>query len=227
MSILDWRGAVTSLLVAGFAMTVSHAWAGDVTIKVTNSKGQPVADAIVMLKAADGSVPQTKEATNPKKATISQRSRQYQPRVSVVQKGTSVSFVNEDPYGHHVYSFSRTKRFELLNPSGEESGPIVMDKSGVVPLGCNIHDKMLAYLYVADTPLFSRTDEQGQATIPGLPAGTYKAQSWHPNSRTKVKDTETEVSIVGDDNAELKVVLDIRAPRKRGKGPGFGGSRYR
>ncbi|HET6942615.1 MAG TPA: methylamine utilization protein, partial [Sphingomicrobium sp.] len=82
--------------------------------------------------------------------SVSQRDMQFHPFVLVVPVGAKVSFPNLDPTRHHVYSFSPAKKFELKLFAKDQSRSVVFDKPGVVALGCNIHDAMTAFIYVAD-----------------------------------------------------------------------------
>jgi hypothetical protein len=47
---------------------------------------------------------------------LTQKNTQFQPRVLIVPVGADVSFPNLDPFHHHVFSFSKTKTFELKQP---------------------------------------------------------------------------------------------------------------
>lgn len=82
-----------------------------------------------------------------------------------VYVGTRVTFPNRDNIRHHVYSFSSAKKFELPLYIGTPAAPVVFDKPGVVALGCNIHDWMLAYIYVLTTPHFAKTAADGKARL--------------------------------------------------------------
>ena len=97
------------------------------------------------------------------------------PLVSVVQTGAAITFPNKDNIEHDVYSFSPAKRFELNLYHGIPASPVVFDKAGLVVMGCNIHDSMIAYLLIVDTPWFAKTDASGRATIDNLPADAYRA----------------------------------------------------
>ena len=94
--------------------------------------------------------------------------------------GTSISFPNLDAVRHHVYSFSPAKPFELKLYIGTPAAPVVFDKPGVVVMGCNIHDPMVAYVVVSDTPWVGVSDAAGQVRIDGAPAGEYELEYWHP-----------------------------------------------
>jgi hypothetical protein len=112
-------------------------------------------------------------------AAVEQRNKTFIPLVSVVQAGTLVNFPNRDEIRHHVYSFSPAKRFEIKLYAGTPVDPIAFDKPGEVVLGCNIHDHMIAYIYVVDTPWFAKSDKDGVARIEGLPGGEYDVNAWY------------------------------------------------
>ncbi|MBF7072340.1 methylamine utilization protein [Glaciecola sp. MH2013] len=105
----------------------------------------------------------TSTANTNKLAVMDQVDEQFYPHILAIEKGTSVSFPNSDNIKHHVYSFSETKVFEQGLYKGRQAPPIVFEKSGVVDLGCNIHDWMLGYIYIADSALFAKTNKDGKA----------------------------------------------------------------
>jgi hypothetical protein len=95
-----------------------------------------------------------------------------------VQTGTAVSFPNFDTVRHHVYSFSPIQKFELKLYAGTPAAPVRFDKPGTAVLGCNIHDRMSAWVHVVDTALFTKTDASGKATLE-VPAGDHRLRTWH------------------------------------------------
>ncbi len=98
--------------------------------------------------------------------------------VTAVPVGTAVSFPNRDTVRHHVYSFSPAKTFELKLYIGTPAAPVVFDKPGVVVMGCNIHDAMVAYVAVFDAPWVGVSDAAGVVRIDALPAGDYQLEYW-------------------------------------------------
>lgn len=128
---------------------------------------------------------------------MEQKDRHFAPHILAVQRGTKVTFPNLDDIKHHVYSFSDAKIFELQLYKGQQATPVEFDKYGIVELGCNVHDWMLGYIYVVDTPWFTQTTEQNNVTIE-LPDGDYRLKIWH--SRFKERDAQkiTMVRINGD-----------------------------
>jgi len=115
---------------------------------------------------------------------MAQRDKAFVPTLLVVQTGTPVSFPNFDTVRHHVYSFSPTKPFELKLYAGTPVAPVVFDRAGTATLGCNIHDRMLGYIHVVDTPYFGQTDAQGRVTL-DLPEGSHRLRVWSPSMGEK------------------------------------------
>ena len=176
MSLL--RGRVIDAVMA-FVMALScalAATAGEVSIKITDRSGSAVPNAVIALYGATASTP----AAVTVQAVMDQRNRQFAPHVLAVQRGTSVRFPNSDDIRHQVYSFSDAKKFNLPLYHGIPTAPLVFDQAGEVALGCNIHDRMLGYIYVVDTPWFIRTDTNGAANLANVPTGTYVAKLWYP-----------------------------------------------
>ena len=175
-------------------LTVAHA--GEVSVSVTDQAGKPIPEAVVVFD--DGKAVAT--PVNPGK--IVQKNRMFNPKVTIVQTGTRIAFPNEDSVRHHVYSFSPAKKFELKLYSGLPTEPVLFDQAGLVTLGCNIHDSMLGYIYVVDTPYFAKTDDKGKASLK-LADGQYSYQAWQPGQAKP--GAEQKLKIEGA--TELRIVL--------------------
>tara|TARA_R110001632_G_scaffold104724_1_gene213841 strand:+ start:3213 stop:3920 length:708 start_codon:yes stop_codon:yes gene_type:complete len=143
---------ITSLVV------FSASAAQEIRFKVVDQSGNPVPNAVV---SAQGE-PQDHIDDM---AVMDQVNSQFLPHVLVVQKNQSVRFPNSDDIRHHIYSFSQPKPFEIRLYKGEGSSPVTFDKPGFVVLGCNIHDQMIGYIYVAEHELTALTDENGEAIL--------------------------------------------------------------
>jgi plastocyanin len=166
--------AVRDLAALGAGlMAAAGALASPLTVTVTDSAGAPVAEAVVAVYVKGVHSRAAAAAT----AAIAQRDRQFVPSITVVQTGTPVLFPNLDTVRHHVYSFSPIQRFEIKLYAGVPSVPVVFDKPGTGALGCNIHDKMSAWIHVVDTPLFGKTNAAGQLVL-DVPAGEHQIQAW-------------------------------------------------
>ena len=115
------------------------------------------------------------------------------PGLLPIVVGTKVKFPNHDQIQHHVYSFSRTKTFELPLYKGEDAAPVLFDKVGVVKVGCNIHDWMSAIILVLPTPWFARTGADGAFTIENVPQGRHSVVAWHELSKLKPEDLDRAI----------------------------------
>lgn len=167
---------ITALAMVWLFAGSAFAEENPLTVTVVDQKGQPVEDAVIV--AATESL-STKPASA-LSATMDQQDKQFQPRVLVVNTGTQVSFPNSDNIRHHVYSFSEPKRFEIKLYADAPNEPVTFDTPGVVVLGCNIHDKMVGYIFVSDSTNFSKTNTLGQATLTSSSERPDKLQIWHP-----------------------------------------------
>jgi plastocyanin len=198
--------------LAGAAwLAAAAASAAPLTVQVTGAAGEPLADAAVAVRVAGAAASGTgKQALI---AEMAPRGRAFVPPVLVVQAGTAVSFPNHDKVRHHVYSFSPAKAFEIKLYGGEVAPAVVFDKPGTVVLGCNIHDRMVAYVHVVDTPYFARTDAQGSARL-DVPAGDHRVQVWHPSLTANQPPREAGVQVPGT-GATLAVTLAAEPPAAR------------
>jgi hypothetical protein len=136
--------------------------------------------------------------------------------------GTQVRFPNRDQIRHHVYSFSRPKRFELPLYKGEDAPPVVFDKPGVVKIGCNIHDWMSAIILVLPNDRFAVTKEDGTFTLPRLDDGQYTITAWHARSRDKTDDVAQRITLA-DQDPRLTFKLSLAPARSR---PATRGARW-
>jgi plastocyanin len=190
------------LIAAVLALAVAAPLAAaTIEARVTDPRGRPVRDAVVYAIPEGGrTLPLAK-----KTAVMDQKNRMFIPHVLPVQVGTSVRFPNSDDIRHQVYSFSPAKTFQLPLYAGTPAKPLLFDKTGVVVLGCNIHDQMSAFIIVVDTPYFEKAAADGRASLGGLEAGRYTLHVWYPDMRTEPQpqnvtlksDERMTVSFVG------------------------------
>lgn len=157
------------------------------------------------------------EARTAKTITVEQLDREFVPYVSAIQTGTVVTFPNRDAILHHVYSFSHAKTFEIKLYKGKSPGEIRFDKPGVVTLGCNIHDWMIAYILVVATPHFATTGADGTARLKDVPAGSYELKAWHPQQRAAAAGTQVALDAAAQQR--VSIALDLAARKARYKPP--------
>jgi len=193
-------------LALGLALAANATRAASIEVQVRDAGGNPLGDTAVYAVPASGG-----SETRYARAAVEQFDREFLPYVTVIQVGTTVTFPNRDPILHHVYSFSPPKPFEIKLYTGKSPSEIVFDKSGVVTLGCNIHDWMIAYVVVVPTPHFAKSDAEGVARLRDLPAGSYELRAWHPNQ----KAAPASQAVVLDAAASARAAFAIdTAPRK-------------
>jgi plastocyanin len=179
---------------------------------VKDDGGNMLEDAVVTAMAVNGA-----PAGKPTREGVDQIDREFVPYLKALYVGSSVSFPNKDNIRHHVYSFSPAKHFDLPLHEGKMAGTVVFDKPGIVTLGCNIHDWMIAYLYVADTPYFGKTSAAGKVDLNNLSPGSYVIRVWHPRMTVSEDSTAQRINIGQGTSAEvfwrLKLKPDVRPPR--------------
>lgn len=206
----------SATFAACLAMVAGQAGAAQFSAEVRDAAGAVLADAVVWLEPTDGAPPKARGAT----AEIRQVGAEFVPRVTVVPTGARVDFPNMDKVKHHVYSFSPAKNFEIQLYSGKPEAPVVFDKPGLVTLGCNIHDWMLAYIQVVPTDYFGKTTEQGITRLPDAPAGRYVLHAWHP--RQKAEPPVRPVELSAADRTALRLTIDVSPPQPETPRPARG-----
>ena len=181
------------VLAVIFAFLCGPAFAGDLTVSVRNAAGQPVRDAVVTVRPNAGVPAGPIRFSWPLR--VSQQNVQFQPYVLIAPVGATVSFPNLDRVRHHVYSFSRGNRFEIELFGQDQTRSHVFTAVGTAALGCNIHDQMLAFVRVVDTPWAGKTDASGNVTIPAIPSGAASLRVWHPQLNVRGNESSYVLTI--------------------------------
>jgi plastocyanin len=135
-------------------------------------------------------------------ATMDQSNRLFQPHVLPVLVGSTVDFVNSDPYLHNVFSPDAcADKFNLGTfPKGEKKSH-TFRKECFAPVLCIVHPEMEAFLAVLPTPYFAVTKPDGSYDIPDVADGSYTVKVWHP----KLKGSEKSVSVHGATEADFQI----------------------
>jgi plastocyanin len=194
---VDWLRAVLAVV----AMTLAaRAAAASLVVNVFMRDGKPLAGAVVTAEAENSAV----APVSPVRAIMDQVNLAFVPDVLVIPLHSTVQFPNSDAVSHQVYSFSSARRFQLPLYRGKPYPPVQFDQPGVITLGCNIHDNMLAYIVVTAAPFFGRSDEHGTWTVADLPSGRYHLRVWHP-LLNEPGELEQQVEVGGE-----RKVVDIR-----------------
>jgi plastocyanin len=122
---------------------------------------------------------------SPHTIEVDTRGKRFLPRVSVVARGSSVAFPNRDPVFHNVFSVSPSNRFDLGRYREGQSRSARFDKPGLVRVYCNVHEQMVAYVMVVETPYHTIAAEDGRFRLDGLPSGRGTLTVWHEQGTLK------------------------------------------
>ncbi len=209
------------VIAAAIAQPAALAVVPQYRVVVSGTKGAAVPGAVVTLRAFEGAGkappvarPRLQVPITP--VVIQQLDREFVPRVTVVPVGARISLPNNDAVPHSVYSFSAAKQFEFEVYVGSSPQVLTLDKAGIITLGCNIHDWMVGYVVVVDTPFAQSTDARGAVSFANVPEGDYELRVWHPQQ--KAGDHTSQVSVV-EPGQPKTVTIDVSPPRARYKPP--------
>jgi plastocyanin len=220
----------TVLLVALMALS-SGGHAGNLTVSVLDKEGKPTPDAVVVLMPAGRKPgdpwPPGAVASLLKTATILQQKMQFVPAVTVVPVGSRLTFVNNDPWEHHVRGSasgmtqfnapaSGAGGFEFRlegKPEGKpgKSAEVTVGQPGAVLLGCHLHGSMRGHLYVAESPWTQKTGDDGLATFVDVPDGATQVKVWHG---LQFIDLPPQTVTVGANPGQITMQLQV-VPRRR------------
>jgi plastocyanin len=190
--------ALSSALGALVIALMPPLGAAELNISVVDAAGHGVAGVVLV---AEPEVPLPPAKHPPRTTIMDQQNMQFVPNIVVIQSGGGVEFPNSDQIEHQVYSFSAAKSFQLSLYAGHKYPPVVFDRPGLVVVGCNIHDHMIGYIYVADSPWFGRSNDSGQLALHDLPAGNYRLTAWHPRLQEAAGPTLQMPQVVSDGSA--------------------------
>jgi plastocyanin len=142
----------------------------------------------------------------PGRARMDQRGQTFVPHVLAITAGTVVDFPNNDKTFHNVFSLSRVRSFDLGRFAPGRTGSVRFDRPGIVPIFCDIHSHMSAYVLVFGHSYFAVSDENGRYSIENVPAGVYSLAVW-----SELGSTPARRVTVADDGV---VEADFRVSRE-------------
>ena len=111
----------------------------------------------------------------------------------------------------------RSRRFELRLYAREQARNVRFDRPGIVPLGCNIHDSMIAFINVVDTELRGAHRRRGAGAFHrDCPAGQVLVRIWHPYLRAPGNQVEMRVAVPDHGTVSQAVPVNLRPPPRLG-----------
>jgi plastocyanin len=186
----------------------------EVKIQVLDVEGNPVPNAVISLTNIKELKPElnvlSSESETEQVAVMDQVDSQFSPQVLIVKSGQSVVFPNSDQVRHHVYSFSKPNDFEIRLYSGNQAEPLKFENSGIVVLGCNIHDQMVGYLYVQNDEVAGISDQNGYVVFDEELSASVQDQTvnvWH--SQLSSNKTERVTQVLSEKNKDSVWILRL------------------
>lgn len=146
-------------------------------------------------------VPSQAYAVPSEPVVLDQQQCRYVPRVLGLQVGQTLAIRNSDPLLHTVRADAAVNgRFNVGTPiQGMEVRRSFTASEVMVPVGCDMHPWMRAYIGVLNHPFFDVTGEDGRFSIDRLPPGDYVVESWHERLGTR----RQEVTVPADEAADV------------------------
>jgi plastocyanin len=186
---------IASVVLGAIAACGTAAFAGSIHGKVSGVKSESV---VYVETIAGKTFPAPAQHV-----TMDQKGLMFVPHVVAIQEGTTVDFLNSDSVAHNVFwpSISGNKKLgHNLGtwPQGQKQS-FKFDTPGIIPLFCNVHPEMAAYLIVSPTPYFATTDKTGVFKIENVPDGSYTVTAWNEGAKSK----SSPVTVAGDTTADF------------------------
>jgi plastocyanin len=170
---------------------------------IADRKDPDPSPAVVWLEGAPAA------EAKPVASEIRQEGLEFRPRVLAVPAGSTVSFPNGDSLTHNVFSYSKSKRFDLGRYGKGQTKEVVFDAKGLVDVRCEVHDHMRASVHVFDHPWFAVADAEGRFRIPAVPPGKYVLVAW----KEFFDPVRTEVEVgAGGATLDVKLARESAAP---------------
>jgi len=110
---------------------------------------------------------------------MEQTNRRFSPELLVIPAGSKVSFPNNDPIFHNVFSLSGPKTFDLGNYPKGDTRVVAFPEPGIVYVNCHLHSNMTATIVVTPNRWNARADRDGRFELPDVPPGKYTIVAWH------------------------------------------------
>jgi plastocyanin len=145
-----------------------------------------------------------------KPAIIGQKGCMYDPHVLALRTGQPLQVINSDAVTHNIHPVPKDNReWNQSQPPG--AAPIVQSfarEEVAIPVKCNVHPWMKAYIAVLNNPYFQVTGKGGSFDLRNVPPGTYKLVAWHEFYETK----EESVTIGPKESKTVRVVFNATSP---------------
>ena len=143
-----------------------------------------------------------------KKAVLAQKDEQFVPHVAAITRGSTVSFPNDDPFFHNVFSLSRGASFNLGRYPSGVTRTRAFSRPGIVKVFCELHSHMSAVIRVFDHRWFTIPDDHGSFAIDGVPAGEHTLVAWHE----RIGERRDRITIRSGAATQIHFTLPVLEP---------------
>ena len=192
------------MLLAGFSPVAAQRGGATVAGKVAvldkgNKQADDIGTTVIWLEGAGAPAAQAKARE------VLTEEKEFRPRIAVVTLGSTVTFPNNDPFNHNVFSLDEEGKFDLgLYARGQQAASTKFMKTGLIRVYCNIHPQMSAFIVVRDNPYYTQPGADGSFSIAGVRPGSYTLHAWHERGAAVTAKPIT-VTAAGIANAALEI----------------------
>lgn len=174
----------------------------DDRLSVSKTKG--IRYAVISVLGVQGVQPLSALGTE---FVLDQQGCAYQPHVLIAPVNTPIKILNNDSLLHNIHTFSKINRpMNLAQPKDKKEMEIAFKKPERIPVKCDIHGWMSAWIVTVDHPFHAVSDADGKFTISGLLPGTYTVSCWQ-----ELLGEQTAQATVSPNGT---VLLDFKYTRK-------------
>lgn len=178
----------------------AHDVSGTVQVALKNDKKKSdLSSVIVYLNQPNHSAA---GSTAGGKYTIVTSNKQFSPRAIAIPAGATVSFPNNDPIFHNVFSVA--PKFDLGLSKAKETKKYTFQAPGISKIFCNVHPQMSATIVVTSSPYFTTADQSGNFLLPNVPSGSYQIRAYADEGQAE------QALKVGESPIKVNLTIDGR-----------------
>jgi plastocyanin len=207
------RNVVRLLAAAGTLSVLPSLLPGQSTVSGTlaleermGAERGEIRTAVVYLEPRARAIP-VNDVPSMRSRVMEMHGREFRPHVAIILAGGSVTFPNEDPFSHNVFSNVDLGPFDLGLYRRGATRTATFGRPGVYPIYCNIHSMMVSFVVAVPSPWATQPDDDGHFTLRGVPAGRYIVHAWHEHG---AREVTRELVVPGSGVDALQLVIDAR-----------------
>src|SRR5436305_5924511 len=165
-----------------------------------------IRNAVVYLEPRERAIP-VNDVPSMRSRVMEMHGREFRPHVAIILAGGSVTFPNEDPFSHNVFSNVDLGPFDLGLYRRGATRTATFARPGVYPIYCNIHSMMVSFVVAVPSTWATQPDDDGHFTLRGVPAGRYIVHAWHEHG---AREVTREIVVPESGIGDFPLVIDAR-----------------